>query len=278
MPIIAHFFGASLVDVLGNLVILRLYFIFMKKLFFVLFLTASCSAFFVSCKKENEVFETASLSSFFPLEVGKVWTYRLDSIVRTAFGAALVEKRYHLKDSVVATFTDNQGRPSYIIYRYIRDTAARKTWWFGGTMHATITAKWVEYVENNLRLVKLSQPIREGYSWYGHAFIDTHDNSNYRYLDKKNGWDYTYQNLDQPYSILNKTYDSTVTVAQIDEVSPPGPFDPNFFKQRLFGKEVYAKGVGLIYKDFLYWTWQTSPNGHYQDDSYGIRLSLISYK
>ena len=231
---------------------------------------------FTSCKKETETFSTASLQEFFPLKIGKKWIYRIDSIVPATFGVALLTKTYHAKDTVVSTFNDNQGRLSYVIFRYIRDTAGKQPWTFGTTIHATPTAKWVEYVENNLRYIKISLPITEGYSWYGHAFIDTR-NTNYTYLDKLNGWEYTWQNVNQSYRVLNKTYDSTATIAQNDETTPPGPFDPNNFKQRTFGKEVYAKGVGLIHKDFLYWTWQTTPPpAKFQDDSYGIRLDLIS--
>ncbi|WP_207492887.1 hypothetical protein [Aridibaculum aurantiacum] len=250
----------------------------MKKVFAAALVVLGTMAVFTSCKKETEELDAAQLEEYFPIKQGNVWIYRIDSILLAPFGAALVERSYQLRDSVVSTFSDNQGRPSYIIYRSIRDTAATKPWWTGGTIYATVTDRWVEYVENNLRYVKLSKPIKEGYSWYGHAFIDTHDNSDYKYLDKKNGWDYTYEKLGEPFTVLNKTYDSTLTVAQNDEVSPAGPFDPNHFKQRLFGKEVYAKGIGLIYKEFLFWTWQPNPNGHYEDNSFGIRLRLISHR
>ncbi len=242
-------------------------------------ITVVCLAItFSACEKKSEELPTASLQEIFPLALGKTWIYKLDSIVPAAFGTSLLTKTYHAKDSVVSAFSDNQGRLSFIIRRYIRDTAGLKPWSFGTTITATATDKWVEYVENNMRYIKVSLPVREGYSWYGHAFIDTRNN-NYTYLDKLNGWDYTWQNVNEQYRLLNKTYDSTAVIAQNDETTPPGPFDPNNFKQRTFGKEVYAKGIGMIYKDFLYWTWQTTPPpAKYQDDSYGIRLSLISYK
>ncbi len=45
---------------------------------FIIFLLASC-------KKENATFTTASVSDYFPLQVGKYITYDLDSTVFTNF-------------------------------------------------------------------------------------------------------------------------------------------------------------------------------------------------
>ncbi|HJY23832.1 MAG TPA: hypothetical protein VJ279_13150, partial [Hanamia sp.] len=39
-----------------------------------------------SCKKETETFQTASVSDYFPMQVGKYITYDLDSTLFTAFG------------------------------------------------------------------------------------------------------------------------------------------------------------------------------------------------
>lgn len=247
----------------------------MKKLFAalpVLFLFALSTG----CNKESETFDTATLSEFFPLETGKTFIYRLDSTVLASFGTSLMIKSYQAKDSIESTFTDNEGRLSYRIFRLIRDTAGLQPWKFAATYIATPTQQTVEYVDNNLRFIKLHAPITEGYAWKAHSFIDTKSlNTTVGYLDE---WQYEYRNLGQSYSVLNKTYDSTVTVYQQDETTPPGPFDPNNYQQRNLGTEVYAKGTGLIYKEFLHWTWQTTPPpAKYEDGSYGIKLRLISH-
>jgi hypothetical protein len=45
---------------------------------------------------------------------------------------------------------------------------------------------------------------------------------------------------------------------------------------RTLGVEVYAKGIGLIYKDFLYWNWQRNPPpAKFEEASYGIKLTLL---
>ena len=229
-----------------------------------------------SCSKQSESLNSASLTDYFPLQTGKSFLYRLDSTIPASFGRSLIVKSYQAKDSIESTFTDNQGRLSYRIFRLIRDTAGIQPWRFGATFMATPTHQAIEYVDNNLRFLKLHAPVTEGYLWKAHSFIDTKSiNTTVAYLDE---WEYEYQDVNQSYQLFNKNYDSTVTVFQQDETTPPGPFDPNNYQQRNLGKEIYAKGVGLIYKEFLHWTWQTTPPpAKYEDGSYGIKLRLISH-
>jgi len=230
-----------------------------------------------SCKKETETLNTATLSDYFPLEIGRTNFYRLDSTVLASFGTAMVVKSYQAKDTIESTFTDNEGRLSYRIFRFTRDTAGLQPWSFAATFTATPTDKWIEYVDNNLRFLKLHAPVVDGYFWLAHSFIDTRSlNSTVPYLDN---WEYEYRNTGGTYTVLNTTYDSTITVAQHDETSPEGPFDPNLEVQiKTFGLEVYAKGIGLIYKEFLYQNWQKNPSpAKFEDGSYGVKLSLIGH-
>lgn len=228
------------------------------------------------CRKETETFNTATLNDYYPLQPGKTFLYRLDSTVLASFGSALTVKSYQAKDTIESTFSDNQGRLSYRIFRFVRDTAGLKPWQFAATYYATPTKKSVEYVDNNLRFLKLTAPITEGNSWKGNSYIDTKSlNTSVPYLDE---WQYEYKDFGRAFKVFNTTYSSTVTVYQQDETTPPGPFDPKNYQQRNLGTEVYAKGVGLVYKEFLHWTWQTTPPpARFEDGSYGVKLRLISY-
>ena len=230
-----------------------------------------------SCSKVSETISSASINEYSSLQVGKTYLYRLDSTITAAFGASLIVKSYQAKDSVEAAFTDNLGRQSFRIFRYIRDTSATQPWRFAATYVAIPTDKTLEYVDNNMRFVKLHAPIKEGYTWKAHSFIDTKStNSKVRYLDE---WEYEYRDIERPYTVLRKTYDSTITVFQRDETVPSGPFNPAVFQQKDYGKEVYAKNIGLVYKEFLHWTWNvSSSNAGYEDGSYGVKLQLISHK
>jgi hypothetical protein len=131
--------------------------------------------------------------------------------------------------------------------------------------------------DENLRFVKLAQPITDSFMWSGNTYIDTKSaGSPYQFMD---GWNYTYQAVNQPYPVLMGNIDSTVTVLQNDVLSPPGSFDPTQFQERIYSQEVYGKNIGLVYKNFLHWTWQTDPGpAQYSPDSYGITLNLMQVK
>ncbi|MCE3283536.1 MAG: hypothetical protein K0Q66_2273 [Chitinophagaceae bacterium] len=240
----------------------------------IIILSVLLGALAVACN-EKEVLSYPALTEYYPLKVGRTYTYRLDSTV-TVFGS-LQPKYYRIKDSVESQFNDAQGRPSFRIWRYITDSGQVQPWKFLSTQVATIdeNKKWIEYVDNNLRFIVLHQPLKESYSWKGNSYIDTKSGSSpVKFMDE---WDYTYQDVDQPYTVRKGKFDSTITVLQVDEVSPPGPFDPSFYQQTNYAKEVYAKGVGLIYKELIHKTWQINP-GRWDDDSYEIKLTLVDFR
>ncbi len=250
----------------------------MRVFFSSLLVTASCILLMTGCKKQTETPVNPSIFDYLPLQTGRVLVYRLDSTVTPPFGVSLVVKSYLLKDSIESSFTDNTGRTSFRINRYITDTLSAQGWNYLSTYYITPATTTIEVVDdNNYRFIKLAAPVMTGQSWKGNAYIDT--KSAYSQVTYLDNWDYTYQNVDQPFTVNKGTLDSTLTVLQRDETIPEGPFDPNNYQQRNYSIEVYAKGIGLIYKGFLHWTWHTSPPpAAYQDGSYGIRLNLIDVK
>src|SRR6266498_5784956 len=92
-----------------------------------LVLTASIACFFFSCKK-TEQYQSAALSDYYPMQVGKYITYRVDSTIFTNFGHTIQIHSYQIKHSIDALVTDNLGRPAYRVFRYIRDTAGTQPW------------------------------------------------------------------------------------------------------------------------------------------------------
>lgn len=223
------------------------------------------------CDSQKESIVAPPLSDYYPFKVGTSLLYRLDSTVRAPSNIQLIVISYQAKDSIESTFLDNQGRQSYRIFRYIRNLSGTQPWQFASTIYATPTANAVEYVENNLRFIKLVAPLRNGYRFKAHSYIQTSSQFDYL-LD----WEYQYQNVGEPYKIGNTTFDSTITVLQKDETDPAGPFNPANFQIRNYGIEVYSKGLGLIYKEFLHSNYQASPPpAQYLQATYGIKLTLI---
>jgi hypothetical protein len=247
----------------------------MKKLFAVSLVFVTAFILSVGCDPKTETLDAGLISDYYPLKVGTSLLYRLDSTVRGPSGAELVVRSYQAKDSVESTFLDNQGRQSYRIFRFIRNLAGTQPWQFAATFFATPTQRSVEYVDNNLRFIKLVAPIRNNYTFKAHSFIQADPGtSQFSYLYD---WEYEYENVGEPYKIGNTMYENTITVLQQDETFPEGPFNPALAAQiRTLGVEVYAKGIGLIYKEFLYWNWQRNPPpAKFEEASYGVKLTLL---
>jgi hypothetical protein len=214
------------------------------------------------------------VTDYYPLQVGKYITYNLDSTVFINFGAKDTVIKYQVKHEIDAQITDNLGRPAYRVIRYIRKTSANA--WVADNTFATVPTEFaVEFVENNMRFIKLKAPVRDGFSWKGNSYIDTYSlNSTVKYLDD---WDYTYDSVNVAQTFGAFTLDSTLKVQQRDEIIG-NPSDPNSYHEINFGAEKYAKGIGLIYRDFLHVEYQPPTpgrGGYFQ--GYGVRLTMIDH-
>ena len=232
--------------------------------------------FLFSCKKQTDAFSLSSINNYYPLQTGKRLTYRLDSTLYVSFGTVVKVDSYLAKDSIISTFQDNLGRTSYLVYRYLTDTLQQQPFAYSSDYYITPGNNRIEVTDaNNLRYIKLAEPITASNTWQGNSYIDgsTEDIS---YLS---GWQYQYQNIDMPFTSLAGPIDSTLTVLQVNAPSTIQPFDPNYYQSALYSSEVYAKNIGLIYKEFTYWVWQPlgSITPGYTADSYGIRLNLIEH-
>lgn len=226
---------------------------------------------FTACKKTTEVLETNTVSEFYPLQVGKYITYNLDSTVFINFGTKDTIMNYQVKHVVDAQITDNLGRPAYRIIRYIRKTPAN-AWAPDNTFMAIGTEFTMEFIENNMRFIKLKGPVRDGYTWKGNSYIDL--GTDYRYLED---WDYTYDSVNVSSTIGTFTLDSTLKVDQRDEVIG-NPGDPNSYSELNNSSEKYAKGIGMVYRNFLHVEYQppTPGRGAYRI-GYGVRLTMIDH-
>src|SRR4030095_4699539 len=181
----------------------------MKRYFYVCFL--GINFLLAGCSKQSAEISFPALNNYYPLQTGRVLVYRLDSSLIPLFGTELQIKSYLAKDSIADTIRDNQERLSYRVYRFVTDTLAVEPWVPIGSYYITPVNNSVEVVdENNLRFIKLKEPVRNDFSWQGNSYIDTKSaGALYQYLD---GWNYVYQNVDQPYTVRKGILNSTITV------------------------------------------------------------------
>lgn len=234
-----------------------------------------------SCN-EKESFEPEALEKYIPIAPGKYITYRLDSLVFTNFGRTTETHRYQVKHQVDAQITDNQGRPAYRVFMYIRDSAGLTPWQAMGTYSVTLLGNQVEVQENNLRFIKLHAPITDGFNWKGNRYLPT-DPYTSQFIfsndDNMDDWDYYYDGRPATFSYQGRNYSEVLTVEQVDEAFNVPITSPNSYASRSRSVERYAKNIGLVFRQYELWEYQpnTGGSGGPYKTGFGITMWMIDH-
>lgn len=238
----------------------------MKK-YFLAALLATC---LFSCKKKD-AFTSPAISDYYPLTPGKYIIYNLDSMVLPPFGSNFVIHHYEAMDSIDAQITDNLGRPAYRILRSLRADSTQP-WIPDNTFVAVETDSTMEYTEDNLRFLKLVAPIVNGFSWNGNSHLTSDPYPSYQFnSDFMADWQYMYQMVGQPATVGANTFSNTITVFErADSTGTPVVVNVTPYAEATNSEEVYAKGIGLIYRNFMHWEYQPS-RGYI---GFGITLAI----
>jgi hypothetical protein len=212
--------------------------------------------FFMACKKEVTPPSDVELGrEYFPITQGHFIEYEVDSIVYNDFTKTVDTTHSEFRDEIGEEFLDNENRKSYLVKRSVRKFTSNP-WQERLVYYFTPTQSSIEVVDDNLRFIKLVFPIKENTRWYGNAYLSTQFNPDLQWLNNKN-WYYKYQDLSIPYfnSILN--FDSTASILQVNEYTGDST-NADAYSDRTYAKEVYAKGIGLVYRNITYWVYQSN--------------------
>lgn len=187
-----------------------------------------------SCKKDDPVKVDVGYG-YFPAEVGSWIIYDVDSTEWDDFNypaaSEVIPHRYQIKEVIESIFTDAEGREALRWVRYKRDTVT-DPWVIKDVWMANKTASTVEMVEENERFVRLIFPVSLSKFWNGNS------------TNMQDEWDYQYTEVDAAKTVGGLSFDSTLTVTQIE-------YD-DCLNLYMF-EEYYAKNVGLIYKKAKHW-------------------------
>lgn len=237
----------------------------------------------ISCNKSEQL-ETDKLEDVMPVAVGKYITYRLDSTVFVGQTVNAEIHRYQVKHVVEAELTDNLGRPAYRVYRYINDSTASGSWIPNGSYYITPLNDQIEVIDDNLRIIKLHLPFKDGFSWKGNRYLgDDAYEQKYTFSNDDNmfDWDFYYDGgLQSSVDINGHTYNDVYTIIQDDEAYNFPVIDISGFAARSYSEEKYAKGIGLIYRDLLLWEQQPNQTGTTFNPyrvGFGIRMWMIDH-
>ena len=163
---------------------------------------------------------------YFPLETGRYVIYDVQEQLYV-LNALPIQRTYQLKELTGAAYSDVIGQTAYRLMRYRRATESQ-SWQADSVWSARIVNNEAIRTENGQDFVKLLLPVTNPTTWNG---------------NQRNAFapdDYVTRNVGQPYYVLGKPFDETVTVVAQDDstlVSQDKRID------------VYARQIGLIYKE-----------------------------
>jgi len=216
-----------------------------------------------SCNKKEE-FSSEALSDYMPLVVGKYITYRLDSMVFTNFGRSTEIHKYRVKVLIESQKTDNLGRPTFRVFRFLSDSSGTQPWEASGTYNITPLADQIEVVENNLRFIKLHLPFKNGFTWKGNKYLPNDPYGtlyNFSNDDNMEDWDYFYDGEATTFSYRGISYNNVYTIEEADESFNVPITITNAYAARTRSVERYSKGIGPVYREFELWEYQPNPGG-----------------
>jgi hypothetical protein len=200
------------------------------------------SLFISSCKnsKYDDVLANKQYD-YQPLAIGNYTIFDVDSTHYNFINPSTQQTdSFHFQqmEKITDTMYDNEGRLNYRfeLFRRADPTATWRIWkvWYGLT-----TATTFERQEDDLRFAKLIFPPTVDVHWIGNKYVPATDSNVFKlYLN----WDYHYTVIGSPTTIGTNSFTECVFVSQVDE--------ENLIDKKL-GKEIYAKNVGLVYKEFL---------------------------
>ena len=231
-----------------------------------------------SCTNKTEVLTSDPLSDYMPLQPGKYITYRLDSLTYSNFGTVAVISRYQVKHVVDAQITDNLGRPSYRVYTYIRDSAGTQPWDASGSYFITPLTNQIEVIDDNLRVTKLHLPVKEGFQWNGNTYLPTDPYyPTYDFINDNDikDWHFTYDIFEPTTSYRGNNYTDVFTVIQQDDHFNAPVTDVNTIGYNTLSVEKYSKTIGMVYRKYELWDYQTDPTDHYT--GFGVTMWMIDH-
>lgn len=183
-----------------------------------------------SCGKETLEIGSPSLN-YFPTEKGRFVVFDVDSIVHSTDDNenddSVYYFHYQVKMVIDSSFIDGEGKERQVVVRYYRPDSTHD-WNVNIVWSQSLSESGAYMWEDNVPFHKLSFPINGEAEWNGND-RNTQEEEMYHY-----------ESINSSKTLNSISFDSTLTVIQRDD---------NNFVEKIYGKEVYASGIGMIYKE-----------------------------
>lgn len=236
-----------------------------------------------SCNNKEEVLNTEHVTDYLPLAIGKSVTYRLDSTVFVKSGSVIETHKYQVRLTIAEKTTDNTGKEAFIVRRAFNNETASEAWVNNGTLIITPYEHSIAVTDNNLRTTVLQDPMKPDFNWNGNS---TYPSAPYQTLfngletgKDMNKWKFKYSTFNINETINSQQYANVWTIEQRNELLNIPPTSGTNYGYKETATEKYAKGIGLVYKDFQLYDFQgpsaDNPSAHYT--GFGITMWMISH-
>ncbi|WP_018343357.1 hypothetical protein [Cytophaga aurantiaca] len=203
----------------------------MKKQLFFLVLIILC----FSCNHKNDSVPELTGKDYFPTDSGRYWIYNVHEI---KYNADTTDTIYQRKDLIYNSF-EFQNTTIYELYRFYKTNDA-VDWplqpdsvWSFTTDHNQITLK-----ESNVEFIRLVFPLSNGETW----------NANSKNMALRD--DYSVSNFGKPYGVNTFYFPQTVDIIEEHSLN---------LVYKDYRNRIYAKNVGLIYKNYEQLNFNTDP-------------------
>lgn len=198
----------------------------MKHFLRFLILTLLTGVLVTACDSSDDDTTRSTGTAYFPLKTGSYLVYDVNEIIYTLSVPETLQ--YQLKVAMVDKFLNTEGDSTFVIHRSKRNTEA-DAWTYQHTWSVRKNDREVVMNEGNVSYVKLKLPVQLDLEWDGNAYNTLGED------------EYTLEEVKVSKEYNNQMFGDCITVNQNDN----DDFIV-FLDQR---KEVYAKDIGLVYKE-----------------------------
>jgi hypothetical protein len=200
-----------------------------------------------SCTEEVPLQPETLGLKYYPLKTGDFWIYKVtETRYRNQFAEQASDSAsYYVREQIDTVFRDLAGEDTYKFTRSRRNMPA-EAWSQDSVYVVNKSSSDVRLTQNNKRVVAFIIPVLEGKQWNAHIF-NTQSSVN----NPAEETFYSFAKVGQPSVISGVTYANTVKVVQLA--------NENAIEQQDL-HEVYAFGVGRIYKQKLAYQYCSDPD------------------
>ncbi len=186
--------------------------------------------FLLACG-EREVIPPKVEPGYFPLEIGNYWIYEVEETTHSLL--EVVSSEYDLRETVVDTI--GGADTTYLILQQRRSNEGEE-WQADSMFTIRMTTSALIVTENNLAYARMAFPVELGKEWNGNAYNALPDT------------EYEYVEAPTPLSELEFTNLIQVQLSDVEQ---------NLVNQDQ-RYQIFAKGVGLVEKNYIRLNFVTS--------------------